>query len=87
MATRNRANANAETANESTSENTEVEAPVKAKAEIVVEALKIPVKLPMKQESISVVAICQDKDTADSLVEFLNSIDVEFSGKYERPNR
>ena len=86
MATRNQATATAETTNQ-TADATEVTAPVKAKAEIVVEALKIPVKLPMKQESISVMAICSDKDTADSLVEFLNSIDVEFSGKYERPNR
>ena len=86
MATRNTANATADTTNQ-TADAPEVTAPVKAKAQIVVEALKIPVKLPMKQESISVMAICSDKDTADSLVEFLNSIDVEFSGKYERPNR
>ena len=86
MGTRNTATATADTTNQ-TADATEVTAPVKAKAEIVVEALKIPVKLPMKQESISVMAICSDKDTADSLVEFLNSIDVEFSGKYERPNR
>ena len=86
MSARNTANAKADTTNQN-ADATEVTAPVKAKAEIVVEALKIPVKLPMKQESISVMAICSDKDTADSLVEFLNSIDVEFSGKYERPNR
>ena len=86
MGTRNTANATADTTNQ-TADAPEVTAPVKAKAQIVVEALKIPVKLPMKQESISVMAICSDKDTADSLVEFLNSIDVEFSGKYERPNR
>ena len=86
MGTRNTATATAETTNQ-TADAPEVTAPVKAKAQIVVEALKIPVKLPMKQESISVMAICSDKDTADSLVEFLNSIDVEFSGKYERPNR
>ena len=86
MATRNKATATAETTDQ-TADATEVTAPVRAKAQIVVEALKIPVKLPMKQESISVMAICSDKDTADSLVEFLNSIDVEFSGKYERPNR
>ena len=86
MGTRNTANATADTTNQ-TADAPEVTAPVRAKAQIVVEALKIPVKLPMKQESISVMAICSDKDTADSLVEFLNSIDVEFSGKYERPNR
>ena len=60
MATRNTATATAETTNQ-TADATEVTAPVKAKAQIVVEALKIPVKLPMKQESISVMAICSDK--------------------------
>ena len=87
MGTRNTANATADTADQIVVADAPAPAPAKAKAEIVVEALKIPVKLPMKQESISVMAICSDKDTADSLVEFLNSIDVEFSGKYERPNR
>ena len=85
MRTQKPATAEAEATDQSTS--TEGAAPVKAKAQIVIEALKIPVKIPMKQDSISVVAICQDKETAESLVEFLNSIEVEFSGKYERPNR
>ena len=86
MSARKEADATADTADQSEAEKVEVTL-TRPQAQIVVEALKIPVKIPMKQDSISVVAICQDRDTADSLVEFLNSIDVEFSGKYERPNR